>query len=498
MLSSQRFDVAVVGAGIGGLAAAALLARAGRSVILVDRSSRAGGACQSLVHDGWRFEVGATFLSGFGPGGPLATLCRRLGITLSVKECDPVFQVALPRHRLSFWGEQNTWWREVRREFPGDDAGWHALWAELNDLAVQRERILQELPPLPPEGWGARLRVWRVLKSRLFSPLSFKGGAALKRALDTPFRAAMLRHGLGGESQRVLEAALWFLLVRDPDECSTLEAAVALLQTRHGVVAVPGGVSGLVDALVESFHRDGGQLRLETPATRFLQEGGRIVGVKTGGGETIRAGWVVANVPPGDLAGTLLPPSRGWLRRRPTPSGPWHPTLIAQAAVLALPDGAVPSELSGHCLVVPDPRRPAREENLVVVRLAPTWDQGQGPGGSRRFTVGRFVAPRPQDEDDSLLSDLLEALDQIVPGVSEAMVSHRALTPFALGEMWGRPAAAVRYAVESPEWLGCRGFPHRLGWPGLLAVGEWTYPGRLISQVVEGAMRVADLIAGAG
>ncbi len=484
-MSKQNFDVAVVGAGIGGLAAAALLARGGRSVILLDRSSRAGGACQSLVHDGWRFEVGATFLSGFGPAGPLATLCRRLGITLSVKECDPVFQVALPRHRLSLWGEQNTWWREVRREFPGDDAGWHALWAELIDLAAQRERILQKLPALPPEGWGARLRVW-------------KGGAALKRALNAPFRSTMLRHGLGRDSQRVLEAALWFLLVRDPDECSTLEAAVALQHTRQGVASVPGGVTGLVDALVESFHRDGGQLRLETPANRFLAERGRIVGVKTGVGETIRAGWVVANVPPGDLAGTLLPPSRGWLRRRPTPSGPWHPTLIAQAAVLALPEDVVPSELSGHCLVVRDAGRPARAENLVAVRVAPGWDQGQGPDGSRRFTVGRFVAPGQRDEGESLLSEMLGALEQIVPGASEAMVSRLALTPSTLAELWGRPAAAVRYAAESPAWLGCRGFPHRLGWPGLLAVGEWTYPGRLISQVVEGAMRVVDVITGTG
>jgi hypothetical protein len=55
--------------------------------------------------------------------------------------------------------------------------------------------------------------------------------------------------------------------------------------------------------------------------------------------------------------------------------------------------------------------------------------------------------------------------------------------------------AAVRYATDSRAWLGRRGLPHRVGWPGLLAVGEWTYPGRLISDVVEGAMRVADIIA---
>jgi phytoene dehydrogenase-like protein len=54
--------------------------------------------------------------------------------------------------------------------------------------------------------------------------------------------------------------------------------------------------------------------------------------------------------------------------------------------------------------------------------------------------------------------------------------------------------AAVRYEFESGDWLGRRGLAHQVGWPGLLAVGEWTHPGRLVSDVVEGAMHVADLI----
>jgi len=94
-----------------------------------------------------------------------------------------------------------------------------------------------------------------------------------------------------------------------------------------------------------------------------------------------------------------------------------------------------------------------------------------------------------------MASDLLEAVDQIVPGVASAMVFHRLLTPAALAEAWGRPSAAVRYSVETRDWLGERGLPHRLGWPGLFAVGEWTYPGRLICNVAEGAIRVADQIS---
>ncbi len=493
-VSSQGYDAAVVGAGIGGLATAALLARRGRSVILLDRAPRTGGVCQPLVHDTHRFEVGATLLTGFGPGGPLRILCQRLGITLPVKECDPGMQVALPHHRLSLWAEPQAWWREIRREFPDDEAGWRELWADLTGLVQERERALQELPPLPPEGWGERLRVWRVRMLGTLSPVPAQSGAVLKRALATPFQATMHRRGLGERSRRVLEAAVWYLALRDASECSTLEAAVVLHQARHGMAAVPGGVAALVDALTEQFRKDGGQLRLETPVASLHLEGGRVRGVVTSAGETIRARWVVANVPPGVLTGTLLPPRRGWFQSRSPVDGPWEPTLTAQLMVLAVPEALLPSEMSQLCFVVRDPLRPAREDNVVFVRTAPTWDESQGPGGIRCLSVGRFVPAGSASEDTAVEADLLDAVDQLIPGVAGAMASHRVLMPATLAEVWGRPAAAVRYRLETRNWLGQRGLPHRLGWPGVLAVGDWTYPGRLVAQVAEGAMQVADLI----
>ncbi len=494
-MSTQGYDVAVVGAGMGGLTTAGLLARAGRSVILVDRSPRPGGVSQDLEIEGYRFEVGGTLLTGFGLGGPLAMLCQRLGINLPIKECNPAFQVALPKHRISLWTEPEAWRREIRREFPDEERAWRALWSEVEALAAKREEAVKLLPSLPPERWGERLRVWQALRLGMFSPVPAKTGAVLKQALRTPFRATMAQHGLGETSQRAVEAALWYLLLRDADECSTLEAAVALQHVRRGVVDIPGGATALVDAMAAKFQQDGGQLRLGTPVDHLLLEGGRVAGLVTAGGETIRARFLVADVPPEVLAGMLLPPRRGWARRRHAMEGPWHAALVTQAMVLAVPEILMPSELSGHCFLVRDARRPAREENLVFVRSVPAWDDRQGPGALQCLTVGRFVAARPRDEEVSVEGELLEALDEIVPGVAGALAFHRVLAPATLGETWGRPSAAVRYETDARDWLGQRGLPHRLGWPGLLAVGEWTYPGRRVSNVVEGAMRVADLIA---
>jgi phytoene dehydrogenase-like protein len=163
--------------------------------------------------------------------------------------------------------------------------------------------------------------------------------------------------------------------------------------------------------------------------------------------------------------------------------------------LLAIPEVLMPSELSGHCLVVRDPGRPVRGENVVFVRSTPGRKDQSGSGAHRDLIVGRFVAAPPQAEDASVEEELLEVLDELVPSVAGALVFRRLLGPAELEGVWGRPSAAVWGTADTQDWLGQRGLPHRTNWPGLLAVGEWTYPGRLVANVVEGAMRVADLIS---
>ena len=55
-------DVVVIGAGLGGLTAAALAAQSGRKTLLVEQSTRVGGLCSTREVDGFRFDVGASII----------------------------------------------------------------------------------------------------------------------------------------------------------------------------------------------------------------------------------------------------------------------------------------------------------------------------------------------------------------------------------------------------------------------------------------------------
>lgn len=491
---SSGWDVVVVGGGIGGLAVAGLLAKAGRTVVLLEASAQVGGACRGVTQDGYRYDLGVGPITGTGPGGAVSMLCERLQIGLPTVACDPALQVALPRHRVDFSRSPDRWWPEIRREFPADEEAWHELVSDLASLARDREGLARRLPPLPPEAWRDRFRCWRSLTLQRATGVARPATRKLQAAAATPFQETLVKYGLGAASRQTLEACLWFLALRGADECSTLEAALVLHQLRDGLAVAPRGPAALAELLAGQIRALGGEIRLHTRVERCLAERGRIAGVTTATGETIRARWVVTDVPPGVLMGELLPAARGILRRRQPAPGPWTPRCVAQVLAVAIPEAHLPSELGYHCLVVGDAGRPARDENVAIVRRMTEDPAGAASGGLVRLCVGRFVSPAAMEEG-AVKRALLDALHQVLPGVEGIAVHHWLAPASKLAELWGRPMAAVRYAVDSRAWLGRRGLSHRVGWPGLLAVGDWTYPGRLLADVVEGALRAADVIA---
>lgn len=63
--------VVVIGAGVGGLTTAAVLARAGMDVTVLEARVYPGGCAGTFYHQGYRFDAGATLAAGFYPGGPM-------------------------------------------------------------------------------------------------------------------------------------------------------------------------------------------------------------------------------------------------------------------------------------------------------------------------------------------------------------------------------------------------------------------------------------------
>jgi phytoene dehydrogenase-like protein len=216
MTAAERpeVDAVVVGAGLGGLLAAARLARSGRRVIVLERADRPGGRFYATPLKGAEVSTGALHLLPHGSHGPLARLLRELGAEIPIVDAD-VF--------ASFWidGRHLTCRRPI----------------DLFRLLTFRER-------------GDLLR----LLARAALPSSGSFAAWLARALPASHLLV-----------RMAAAMCEFALSLPLESVSYREARAVLLRTwREGLPGVPlGGCRAVVGALVGTIERAGGCVLLE-------------------------------------------------------------------------------------------------------------------------------------------------------------------------------------------------------------------------------------------
>ncbi len=123
----QDLNIVVIGAGIGGLAAGALLARKGAMVTVLEAQDYPGGCAATFSRNGYCFDAGATIGCGFHTGAPMETLGKELGITWPVVPEAVAWQY---RHRALLFDLQPNR-LDILERFPHSAP----FWAEQNALA---------------------------------------------------------------------------------------------------------------------------------------------------------------------------------------------------------------------------------------------------------------------------------------------------------------------------------------------------------------------------
>ncbi|MFN9933016.1 MAG: FAD-dependent oxidoreductase, partial [Cyanobacteriota bacterium] len=204
MAADPLLDVAVVGAGIAGLTAAALLAQEGLGVDLLEAHTQSGGCAGTFRRGPYLFDVGATQVAGLEPGGVHARLFHHLGVPApAATPLDPgcVVDLADGQAPVRLHRDPEAWREERERQFPGSGRFWdlcaaihRASWAFAGRDPVLPPRSLwdlgQLLTALRPASLASGLLTTATIADlqRLCGCSEGPVGARLRRFLDLQLR----------------------------------------------------------------------------------------------------------------------------------------------------------------------------------------------------------------------------------------------------------------------------------------------------------------------
>jgi prolycopene isomerase len=490
----DAYDAIVVGAGMGGLTTAALLARAGRQVLLVERHDRVGGYAHAFRRGRYLFDsavhlVGACEPVAFEGGGLLHRVLTALGVRdrLDFERIDPLYSAFYPGRALQAPCGLDEFVR-VHSSGPDERKGLRQVLSECLNIRQETRRAAELASPFDvmnrPDAFPTLLRYRRATL-----------GDVLDAHLDSP-------------ETKALVSTLWPYIGLPPSRVSFLYFSTMLMSyLADGAFYCRGSFQRLADAVAAALTERGGELLLRSSVRRIRVEGGRVRGVVLENGQRIDAPLVVSNA---DASQTLLElvgaehlPARyvARLRRmRPSLSG----FVVYAAAELDLPPHAGHETFlyggwdhdrayAGSCAGNPD---------WLTVTLPSLSDPGLAPGGQQILILTTLVAADASDDwrgdKQRLCEAMLERADRHLPGLSSGLRFAEAGTPRTL-ERYTRNTGGALYGWElSPSQVG----PGRPGIEtpvaGLELAGHWTLPGGGIYGVMSSGIDAARRALGLG
>ena len=469
----KRLDVVVVGAGIAGLTAAALLAREGLTVELLEAHQQSGGCAGTFRRGPYTFDVGATQVAGLEPGGSHQRLLAHFGLPLpQATPLDPacVVDLADGRPPVRIWRDPARWKAEREQQFPGSGRFWQlcatlhgANWAFASRDPVLPPRSLWDLGKLLPALRPANLASGLLAAASVADLLTLTGCGGdprLRRFLDLQLR-------LYSQEPAERTAALYGATV------------LAMGQAPLGLWHLQGSMQVLSQQLEQALATGGGQLRLRhrvSDLERSNEPGGGAGWRVRGERFERQAADVVLALPVQslpDLLGEQLPAGyRQRLAQLPDPSG----ALVFYGAVeRALLPANCPAHLQ---LDWADP-------GSLFVSVSHEGD-GRAPAGQATVIASVFTAAKPWFGLEATAYDQAKAearsamqrgLESLL-GISSEQWRHAELaTPLGFERWTGRPFGFVGGLGQHPSRFGPFGLASRTPLPGLWLCGDSIHPG---------------------
>jgi phytoene desaturase len=484
--------VAVIGAGVGGLACAARLAARGHEVAVFEQAGRVGGKLGLIEQDGYTFDTGPSVLT-------WPSLVSDVLALADTPESAAIEFVPLEPQTRYYYPDGVTFDAHgdpdrMRRSFDralglGTGAAWTQLMQRAERMwdAIEQPVLSEPVPDLS----GMANRAARISDMKAIAPHRTLRGIA-REYLHHPHQ------------QQYLERFATYT-GSDPRKAPAVQATIPWLEQHRGVWYVPGGLYRIADALRSVVEALGGTVHTDAKVDTIAATDEHVTGVTLSDGTRYAADVVVSNIEPRVAYHLLEHPSASKWRafaERPEPS------LSGFVLLLGL-EGRTP-DLTHHTVLFcadydaefdqifgPSPQ-PVTDPTIYI--SAPDDPALTPDGGEAWFVLVNAARQGPVDWDAGDTSQryadhLLDLLAKRGFDVRHRIRTQARISPADLQRRTGAAGGAI-YGSSSNGWRAAFLRPaNKTPLDGLYLVGGSSHPGGGIPLVLKSA-EITDRLIG--
>lgn len=262
----SKYDVIILGAGIGGLICGAFLAKSGKKVLIIEQHSIPGGYCTSFKRKGFIFDAAVHHIGGCGKWSIVGRSLKELEININFSRLDPMDSINFPSFSIDIPAELDDYINLLKQNFPSES---------------------ENLPSFFKEFVGLYRSTVRAEGSKLLTKYKY---ITYKEMLDNFFTDEKLKMTL---------SAQWGYIGSKPYEVSAIGMCQMLVNyLKDGAFYPMGSTQKFADAIAQKFIDYGGQIMLSSLVNKIYTKDTLAKGVTTDKGKEYFTDILVSNIDP--------------------------------------------------------------------------------------------------------------------------------------------------------------------------------------------------------